>query len=225
MWMLCTLLYGVLKGVREIVKKKAMEKSTIPQVLFFYTLFGLIILIPEFRTSDVVEMKLMGYIALKSFVIFIAWIASFNAIKKIPISLYGILDLSRVLFATLLGVVVLKELLSRFQIIGLILVIIGLVMLKFKGKSAGESYQVKYIVFAFLSCLLNICFYQIFLIYYGLSYKYNFWVPYSFLFSILFYFYVLPKIFQIMWLELLSVVKVETLKLIKLDLVVILLEH
>ena len=155
MWMLCTLLYGVLKGVREIVKKKAMEKSTIPQVLFFYTLFGLIILIPEFRTSDVVEMKLMGYIALKSFVIFIAWIASFNAIKKIPISLYGILDLSRVLFATLLGVVVLKELLSRFQIIGLILVIIGLVMLKFKGKSAGESYQVKYIVFAFLSCLLN----------------------------------------------------------------------
>ena len=80
MWMLCTLLYGVLKGVREIVKKKAMEKSTIPGVLFFYTLFGLIILIPEFRTSDVVEMKLMGYIALKSFVIFIAS----GLIPKVP---------------------------------------------------------------------------------------------------------------------------------------------
>ena len=38
-------------------------------------------------------------ILIKSFVIFLAWIFSFIAIKKLPISLYGVLDLSRVIFA------------------------------------------------------------------------------------------------------------------------------
>ena len=40
MWMLLVLLYGVLKGAREILKKKALEKNTVMEVLFFYTLFG-----------------------------------------------------------------------------------------------------------------------------------------------------------------------------------------
>ena len=35
MWMLLTLFYGLIKGGREIVKKKAIEKSTVFEVLFF----------------------------------------------------------------------------------------------------------------------------------------------------------------------------------------------
>ena len=49
-----------------------------------------------------------------------------------PISLYGVLDLSRVLFATLLGVVVLQETLNTHQVIGLVFVSAGLLLLKFK---------------------------------------------------------------------------------------------
>ena len=33
-WMLLVLLYGVLKGVREIVKKKALERNSTLEVLF-----------------------------------------------------------------------------------------------------------------------------------------------------------------------------------------------
>ena len=47
-----------------------------------------------------------------------------------PISLYGLLDLSRVLFATLLAVIVQHEVLSGNQMIGLLLVCVGLLMLK-----------------------------------------------------------------------------------------------
>ena len=78
------------------------------------------------------EPKYYFWIALKSFVIFLAWICSFKAIKKMPISLYGVLDLSRVLFATLLGVVVLQETLNTHQVIGLVFVSAGLLLLKFK---------------------------------------------------------------------------------------------
>ena len=87
---------------------------------------------------------------------------SFRAIKKMPISLYGVLDLSRVLFATLLGVVVLHEVLGLYQTIGLLLVSAGLLLLKYRPRSMREaaaigeqSVEVKYVIMAFASCMFN----------------------------------------------------------------------
>lgn len=160
MWMLLVLVYGVLKGVREVVKKKALTKNTVMEVLFFYTLLAFLFVVPDAGNAMGLETEYYLYIALKSFVIFLAWIFSFKAIDKMPISIYGILDLSRVLFATLLGVFVLKEVLSIFQITGLILVSAGLLLLKFrpglgKREIPKEDIKVIYVVFAFASCILN----------------------------------------------------------------------
>lgn len=161
-WMLLVLLYGVLKGVREIVKKKALEKNSTLEVLFLYTLLSFCFVIPDVKNAMGLEPILYLYIAAKSFVIFLAWIFSFKAIKRLPISLYGVLDLSRVMFATLLGVIVLGEILSFAQIIGLILVSTGLLLLKYKPKSrrkmeetVGEAVEIKYVVMSIASCLLN----------------------------------------------------------------------
>ncbi|MCM1427371.1 MAG: EamA family transporter [Eubacterium sp.] len=167
MWIWLTLLYGILKGVREIVKKKALEKNSTIEVLFFYTLLAFLFVLPDAGNATGLEPKYYFYIALKSFVIFLAWIFSFKAIKGMPISLYGVLDLSRVLFATMLGVIVLQETLGVWQTLGLILVSTGLLLLKYhpgmfsrktllanRAKS-GEQVEVKIVAMAFASCLLN----------------------------------------------------------------------
>lgn len=159
MWMLLVLLYGVLKGVREVVKKKALTKNTVMEVLFFYTLLAFLFVVPDAKNAMGMEPRYYFYVALKSFVIFLAWIFSFKAIDKMPISIYGILDLSRVLFATLFGVFVLQEVLGICQIVGLILVSAGLILLKFRPgtgkKQMKEDVQVVYVLFAFASCILN----------------------------------------------------------------------
>lgn len=157
MWMLLVLLYGVLKGAREILKKKALEKNTVMEVLFFYTLFGFILVSPDAPNAMGLPVKYYFFIAIKSFVIFLAWICSFKAIKKMPISIYGILDLSRVLFATMLGIVVLGETLGIYQTIGLLLVSGGLLLLKYKknSESTREEVPARYVIFAFASCMLN----------------------------------------------------------------------
>lgn len=154
-WIALTLAYGLMKGVREIVKKKSLEKSTVMEVLSFYTLFGFLMLLPDAKSAAGVPADQMVWIILKSFIIFLAWIASFHAIEKIPISIYGILDLSRVLFATLLGVIVLQEKLGGNQIIGLLLVAGGLLMLRLKKAKEPENTGVVYVLLAFASCLLN----------------------------------------------------------------------
>lgn len=134
MWMFLVLIYGLLKGAREIVKKKSLQISSVMEVLFFYTLFAFLMVAFDFKNAMGVPAHMMIWIFVKSFIIFCAWILSFKAIKKMPISLYGVLDLSRVLFATLLGSVVLHEVMSTCQIIGLILVATGLMLLKVKIK-------------------------------------------------------------------------------------------
>ena len=45
MWILLVLLYGLLKGGREIAKKKAMTKNTVMEVLFVYTLMSFVLVL------------------------------------------------------------------------------------------------------------------------------------------------------------------------------------
>lgn len=158
MWIWLVLLYGVLKGVREIVKKKALEQNSTTEVLFMYTFLSFMMVLPTAKQAMGVEPRFYLFIAMKSSVIFFAWMCSFRAIKRMPISLYGVLDLSRVLFATLLGVIVLQETLGFPQFVGLLFVSAGLLFLKYKPKSlreAGEKVEAKIVAMAFLSCLLN----------------------------------------------------------------------
>lgn len=159
MWIWLVLLYGVLKGAREICKKKALLTSSSVEVLLIYTLVAFLMVTPSAPNAMGLEPRFYFYIAIKSFVIFVAWICSFKAIKQLPLSLYGVLDLSRVLFATLLGIIVLGETMSPIHILGLILVCTGLLMLKFKPGSINTENKERtsgiVIFFALLSCGLN----------------------------------------------------------------------
>lgn len=163
-WMLCTLFYGLAKGAREICKKKALLKNGVMEVLFFYTLLSFVMVVPEVRNAGGLAYWQYLLIALKSFVIFIAWMCSFYAIKKLPVSVMGVLDLSRVLFATLMGVIFLHETMWANQVIGLICVAVGLVILPIPNIIASkrpdtvkqtELLKPLIVIIALLSCILN----------------------------------------------------------------------
>ncbi|MCQ2518277.1 MAG: EamA family transporter [Lachnospiraceae bacterium] len=161
-WMSLVLLYGLLKGARELAKKKAMESNSVMEVLFLYTLLSFVFVSPGVLGAWGMAPKYYGLIAVKSFVIFLAWIFSFKALSKLPVSLYGIFDLSRVLFSTFLAVTVLGETVGFVQSIGLVFVCLGLLLMKFRHKKkngAGttdtDSVPMKYFILALASCMLN----------------------------------------------------------------------
>ena len=157
-WVWLVLLYGVLKGARDVAKKKAMEKSDMLGVLFFYTFLSFLIVLPGAKEAMGVPAPLMGATVIKSFVIFVGWICGFKALEKMPVSLYGILDLSQMLFTMLLGVVFLGERMTLLQGAGLLLVLSGLVMLR-AGKNGGamksEGIEMKWVGMALICCLFN----------------------------------------------------------------------
>lgn len=156
-WVLLVLFYGLLKGGRELVKKKAMGVSTVMEVLVTYTALSFVLVLPDVRQAGGLRADQYGWIALKSLMVFSAWMCSFHAIRRMPVSLYGVLDLSRVLFSTLLGALVLHEAMRMGQVCGLALVCAGLFMLKRGAARAPqpENVPAKYVVMAVASCLLN----------------------------------------------------------------------
>lgn len=160
-WIFLVLLYGLLKGAREIAKKKAMDTNSVMEVLVAYTVISLVLVIPSAKEAVGIDFHFLPAVAFKSFCMFLAWICSFYALKKLPVSLYGILSLSRVLFGSLLGVLLLHETLNVYGIFGLIFVCTGLLMLKFKpGEKAlplpsKEKPLALFVILAFISCIMN----------------------------------------------------------------------
>ena len=129
-WISLVLLYGILKGVREILKKKALGRNTVMEVLLMYTFLSFLIILPTAPKSMGLRPTQYGPIAVKSFVIFLAWLCSFHALNCMPVSLYGVLDLSRVVFSTILGVAFLHEDMPLPRILGFLLVCTGLYALR-----------------------------------------------------------------------------------------------
>ncbi len=154
-WILLVLLYGLLKGGREIVKKKSLEKNTVIEVLIIYTLLSFAFVLPGIKNALEVNYLYLLPIALKSFVIFVAWILSFKAIKQMPVSLYGVIDLSRVVFASGLGIIILHEEMTPTTIIGSILVCIGVLLCERRKNLKDEKVSFKIVCFTMISCLFN----------------------------------------------------------------------
>lgn len=172
MWILLVLFYGLMKGAREITKKLAMTKNTVMEVLVIYTVISFIFVIPLVPFAFGMDFRFYCLIALKSFAIFVAWICGFYSLKKLPVSIYGILDLSRVLFATASGVIFLHETLRINQVVGLSIVCAGLLLLRFKPlflqrllrveteqlvsrDSQDSRATVFYVILSFINCILN----------------------------------------------------------------------
>ena len=161
MWITLVIIYGLFKGVRDITKKKAMQVNSTIEVLFVYTLLSFVMsAFLSFFSGEAspfqTDFSRLWIIGVKSSVIFIAWICSFKAIKKLPIGFYGIMDMSRVIIAAVLSVVFLHEAPTSFKLIGMALVLAGLLLVNLKNDGeGGRKANTVYILMVLVSCLMN----------------------------------------------------------------------
>ncbi len=154
-WIIFVFIYSFLKGTREGMKKAAMKKSSSTEILFFYTLIGLVISIPFSSAAFSLEPIYIFYVFLKSAVVCTAWLFAFSALKNMSVSLYGIMDLSRMVFSTVLGVAVLGESYTLQKAIGVILVIIGLMLVNLKKDTSSKGMTFSVLMAALLNCFFN----------------------------------------------------------------------
>ena len=154
-WVWLVLFYGLVKGVREILKKQALKKSSASEMLFFYTLISFLITIPFSHGIFDIHTKYYFIIAIKSFVIFLGWMMSAYALKRLPVSIYSVVDMGQLIFSTLLGVIFVREVMGAFQVLGLLVVALALFLVNFKKDGDGGEVRTVYVLVTLLYCLLN----------------------------------------------------------------------
>lgn len=154
-WIIFIIIFGVLKGLREPIKKKVLENVNVFTALFVYTFVGFLMTLPSAKGVLDLTPFVLALIVVKSGVIFFAWMLTFFAIKKVPLGIYGITDMSRVIFSSLMGVIFLGEGMTFRGIISLILVVTGLYLANRRHSDSPNTYSSKYIWMIMLSCFLN----------------------------------------------------------------------
>lgn len=155
LWILFVFIYSFLKGTRDGIKKAALKKSSSTEILFFYTLIGFLLTLPFSKGAFSVSPLLILASFFKALFVCIAWFCALKALKKMPVSLYGIIDLSRIIFSTLLGVLVLGETLTPPKIIGIIVVIFGLLLVNARNQKSSGSISALLLIYALLNCFFN----------------------------------------------------------------------
>jgi drug/metabolite transporter (DMT)-like permease len=154
-WIFYIIIYSFLKGSRDGIKKAALKKSNSTEILFFYTLIGAILIIPFSKDAFSLEPIFIFYAFLKSLVVCTAWFFAFKALENMSVSLYGIMDLARMVFSTLLGVIVLNESFTLNKFSGVVLVILGLLLVNLKKNTENKNMTFTVLVFALLNCFFN----------------------------------------------------------------------
>lgn len=155
LWIIYVVIYALSKGIREGIKKSATAKSPSEEILFFYTLIGLIMVLPFSAQAFCLAPEYIFRIFVKSLVCCVAFACAIGAIKNMSVSLYGITDLSRMVFSTLLGVFLLGESFTLPKCVGITLVIIGLLLANRKKSAASQGVDGKTLTLVLVNCFLN----------------------------------------------------------------------
>ena len=154
-WIFYVIIYSLLKGSRDVIKKAALKKSSSIEILFFYTLIGTILVMPFSLDAFSLDMVFIFFAFLKAVVVCTAWLFAFKALENMSVSLYGIMDLSRMIFSTLLGVIVLGESFTLNKFFGVFFVILGLMLVNLKKNTENKNMTFLVLVFAVLNCFFN----------------------------------------------------------------------
>jgi len=155
-WYFLTIIYAIFVGLFQCTQKKAAEKSSIYEVLAGFSLIAFVL--TAFTSKDVFQIEFISFalILLKSLVIIISWLLAMYALSKMPISLYSVISLSKIIFSIILSIIFLGEKLTSKIIIGMIIVIIGLILVnQNSNKKESKETSLKVFVLLLISCLLS----------------------------------------------------------------------
>ena len=155
-WVIFTIIYALLMGIFECSKKKAAEKNSIYEVLAIFSTIAF--MLTALTCRKVFDLHYLFTIAIfiKSLAIVISWILGLYAIKKMSVSLYGTINLSRIIFSILMSFILLGETITITTIIGMIIVILGLMLVNMvTNNDENKETNLKTIIILLASCFLT----------------------------------------------------------------------
>ncbi|MFH1445704.1 MAG: DMT family transporter [Nanoarchaeota archaeon] len=155
-WIIFALVAAFLFGFQTILKKKVLKKQDTFEFLTLLYLINFLILLPFiFSVNLFLSSYSLFLIFVRSVLMLVAIVSFTEALKHLPISTVTPLSNLKPLFTLVLGFIILSETIGPFQIVGVIVIIMGSYLLDSEGnlkdykkplKTLIESRQIHYIL-------------------------------------------------------------------------------
>ncbi len=170
MWLTLAFLSAIFMGCYDLSKKLAVNHNAILPVLLVTTLFSTLLMTPLWALSTYTPDLLRdtplyiprltlyehGLIFVRSVVVIATWLAGYNALKHLPITLMGPINATRPVMTLLLAMPLFGDKLNTYQWIGVLFTILSLYLLSATGKKEGITFtQNKWVLLAFLGAFLG----------------------------------------------------------------------
>lgn len=131
---------GILFGIWDICKKKALKDNNVLAVLAVYASISFAMLAFNYKEAIPIQGDIFGVIVLKTAIVYTAWLLMFTALKNLPISIVTPFNTLTPLCSIFLGIAVLGETLDGMQWIA-----IGIMFVSYYYISKVGKFEVKYI--------------------------------------------------------------------------------
>lgn len=155
-WVIYTAIYALLMGLFVCSKKKAIVKNSIYEVLAMFSTISFIFISFTSKNAFVIDLIYIIPIFIKALVITASWALSLYVIKIMPISLYSVVKLSRIIFSILMSILFLGEALTLPIFVGMLMVLLGLYLVNtITPKKEKKENSSKAIWLLILACFLS----------------------------------------------------------------------
>lgn len=155
MYIIYVLLYAFIIGFHEIFKKQTREKSNPSVVLVMFTTTAFLLSLIWIPFGVAVSWKFVLIFALKGFLLTFSWFIILKILKDADISTVTTLNLVSVVFTFILGITVFGESVSAFQIVGIILILIGIIFMSLVNRQEKGQIKAIQIIFILIAAIIT----------------------------------------------------------------------
>jgi bacterial/archaeal transporter family protein len=173
MWLYLGVFSAFFLGLYDISKKHSLQQNAVLPVLLYSTLIAAVIFVPVIILSythpnllsdkglyipPVTTFNGHLHLFLKSFIVYLAWILSYTALKHLPISIATPIGASTPLWTLLGAVLIFHEHPSALQYLGLAMMIGSYYLYSIIGSKEGIKFAGdKWVAFILLATLIGTC--------------------------------------------------------------------
>ena len=155
MYIIYVLLYAFIIGFHEIFKKQTREKSNPSVVLVMFTTIAFLLSLIWIPFGVAVSWKFVLIFALKGFLLSFSWFIILKILKDADLSIVTTLKLVSVVFTFILGITVFGESASAFQIVGIILILIGIIFMSLLNRQEKGQINAIQIIFILIAAIIT----------------------------------------------------------------------
>ena len=155
MEILFSLLYALFIGLYNTFKKLSLKRSNETSILLIFTTVAFFLSFVWIPFGVAIPLKFVPIFALKGFLLALSWYLILKVLKDVDLSAVTVTNVLSAVLSFVLGLVIFKESTTIWQIVGSVIVVLGVAGINMLNKTSKGKLQVKHFLLLLVSVIIT----------------------------------------------------------------------